>query len=173
MSDYSSAPGAGWYERSIDSMNRDIAASNAAAQANAAAAQRQSYANTIMQSQEKTNAANKKRETEIRTLMDQIIGMYQQGGSFGKGVEAQLERERTKSISAGSQSLISSGLFNTTQTAGLAGKFAEEVAMPTRMKLEDLRMEKLSSALGQKASFIEGITDQGPDYRLLASLLAG
>ena len=125
------------------------------------------------ESSAKTNTANKKREDEIRKILDEIIGIYRQGGSFGKGVEAQLERERTKTVASGTQSLVSSGLYNTTQMAGLSGKFAEEVAAPTRMKLEDLRMDKLSSALGQKAKFVEGIENQQPDYKLLASLLSG
>lgn len=132
----------------------------------------QNLISDITAATERTNAANKKRETEIRSVLDRVIGLYEQGGPFGKGVETQLEQERKSTLSAGGQALISSGLFNTTQTAGLAGKFSEEVAMPTRMKLEDLRMERLSQALGQKASFVESITDQGPDYRLLAELMA-
>lgn len=121
---------------------------------------------------ERTNAANKKREDEIRSMMDEVIGMYRQGGAFGQGVEAQLGRERTQTLATGGQSLISSGMYNTTGLAGLSTQFAENVAMPTRMKLEDLRMEKLQGALGQKASFVESITDQSPDYRLLAELMA-
>lgn len=119
----------------------------------------------------RANAATKAREEEMRAILDEVIGMYRQGGSYGGGVEAGLERERTKTMAAGTQSLVSSGLYNTTQAAGLAGKFSEEVAMPTRMKLEDLRMDRLSSALGQKASMIGDITQTQPDYKLLASLL--
>jgi hypothetical protein len=121
---------------------------------------------------QRVNEANKARETEVRGILDEVIGLYRSGGAFGQGVEAQLERERTKTMASGQQALIGSGLFNTTQQAGLAGKFAEEVAMPTRMKLEDLRMDRLSGALGQKAQFIGDIQDQAPDYRLLAQLLS-
>ncbi len=139
-----------------------------------AASSQASYQNiidTITKLQEETNTKNKVRETEVRGIMDEIIGLYRAGGGFGQGVEASLEQERTKTMAAGTQSLISSGLYNTTQQAGLAGKFAEEVAMPTRAKLEDLRMDKLSSALGQKAQFVTDITDTQPDYRLLAGLM--
>lgn len=131
-----------------------------------------STASQITSAINKSNAANKSREKEVRGILDNVIAMYRQGGGYGKGVEASLERERTKSMSAGAQGLISSGLYNTTQLAGLSGKFSEEVAMPSRMKLEDLRMDRLAGALGQKANFITDITDESPDYRLLASLLA-
>jgi hypothetical protein len=120
----------------------------------------------------KANAENKKRETEIRAIYDQVINMYSAGGAYGKGMEAQLGRERTQTLASGGQSLISSGMYNTTGLAGLSTQFAENVAAPTRAKLEDLRMDKLSSALGQKAGFVEGITNEQPDYKALATLLA-
>lgn len=121
----------------------------------------------------RTNAATKERETESRGLLDQIIGLYRQGGGFGKGVESSLERERTQTLATGGQSLVSSGMYNTTQLAGLSTQFAENVAAPTRLKLEDMRMDRLAGALGQKSSFVEGISNEQPDYRLLAQLLQG
>lgn len=122
--------------------------------------------------QKQANIATKRREEEIRTILDEVIGMYRAGGGFGQGIESQLERERTKTMATGGQALISSGLYGTTQLAGLSGRFAEEVAMPARMKLEDLRAERLSQALGQKAGFVERIQNTQPDYALLASLLS-
>ena len=125
----------------------------------------------VTKSQEDTNAATKARETETRGILDEIVGMYREGGAYGQGVEASLGREKTQAMATGTQSLISSGLYNTTGLAGLSGKFEEEVGAPTRMKLEDLRMDKLSSALGQKAQFVTDIQNTQPDYKLLASLL--
>jgi hypothetical protein len=121
---------------------------------------------------DRSNAENKKRETEIRAIYDQVIGMYSAGGSYGKGMEAQLDRERTQTLASGGQSLISSGMYNTTGLAGLSTQFAENVAAPTRAKLEDLRMDKLSSALGQKAGFVEAISNEQPDYKALSQLLS-
>lgn len=132
----------------------------------------QSIMGLMEQAQTEQNVANKAREEEVRKLLDQVVGMYEKGGSYGKGFEEQLERERTKALSTGGQALISSGLYGTTQLAGLGGRFAEEVAAPARMKLEDLRAERLSQALGQKAGFVTGIQNIQPDYTLLASLLS-
>lgn len=115
-------------------------------------------------------AAVKKRETEARGLYDEIIGMYQPGGAYGKGTEAMLERQKTKSIAQAQQGLVSSGLFGTTMTAGLPKKFEEEVGMPTRSKLEDLRYGALSQALTGKAGFLERIEDMPLDTGLIAQL---
>ncbi len=54
--------------------------------------------------------------------------------------------------------------------AGLGTAFEEEVAMPTRLKLEDLRSERYTGALGQYASFLEAIEDQSPSYETMANL---
>lgn len=122
--------------------------------------------------QELQNRKTKARETEARGLLDQIIGMYAPGGTYGQGTEAMLDRQKTKSVASGSQALVSSGLYNTTQTAGLGKKFEEEVAMPTRVKLEDMRMQNYSQALGQKANLVTGISESPMDYAMLANLIA-
>ncbi len=120
----------------------------------------------------KTNKDVKARETEVRKIYDQIIKMYSPGGAYGQGTEAMLGRQKQQSVAAGQQSLVSSGLSNTTQAAGLDKKFEEEVGMPTRAKLEDVRYGALSGALGQKAGFITDIQNQLPDFNLLAQLIA-
>ena len=130
-----------------------------------------SILDTIQKLQDQTNAKNKAREDEVRAMLDEVIGMYRPGGTYGQGVEKQLDIERTKALSSGGQALISSGLFNTTGFAGLSQQFEQQVGMPTRMKLEDLRMDKLQGALGQKAQFVTDIQDTAPDYRLLAELM--
>jgi len=127
------------------------------------------YGNTGS-AQEQANQATLKREEEIRALMDEIIGTYSPGGSFGAGTEAMIDRQKTKAIGQGTQSLISSGLYGSTMTAGLGTAFEEDVAMPTRLKLEDLRTQKYSDALGQKAGFVERIEDQSPSYETMANL---
>ena len=131
-----------------------------------------SILDTIQKLQEQTNAKNKAREDEVRAMLDEVIGMYRPGGTYGQGVEKQLDIERTQALSSGGQALISSGLFNTTGFAGLSQQFEQQVGMPTRMKLEDLRMDRLQGALGQKAQFVTDIQDTAPDYRLLAELMS-
>lgn len=116
------------------------------------------------------NAKNQAREDEIRNLIDDIIGVYEPGGSFGKGTEAMLERQKTKDVASGTQQLISSGLYGSTMTAGLPKKWEEEIGMPQRAKLEDIRMQAYTGALGQKAGFIERIEDQSPSFELMAGL---
>ena len=122
---------------------------------------------------ETAQEANLRRENEIRSLYDDIIAMYSPGGSFGAGTEAEIESQKRQYLGSATQSLISSGLYGSTMTAGLPKKFEEEVGMPARAKLEDLRFQQLSNALGQKAGFVERIEDQYPSYGLMANLQQG
>jgi hypothetical protein len=108
------------------------------------------------------NLANEARYKQGLGIMDQLISLFQPGGQFGKGFEAQLGRAKTKSVAQGMQSLVSSGLVNTTQAAGLGKKFEEEVGTPARLRLEDLRIGRLADALSQKSGFIERREDVGP-----------
>lgn len=127
---------------------------------------------TLGQMTEETKAANKKRETEIRKILDDVIGMYQPGGQFGKGTEAMLESQKKKDISSATQSLVSSGLYGSTMTAGLPSKWESEVGMPARAKLEDIRYGALTESMRQKAGFVERIEDMYPDYGMFAQLYA-
>jgi hypothetical protein len=121
---------------------------------------------------DQANAAAFERENEIRGIFDDIVGTYAPGGSYLKGAEAMIDRQKQKYVGSATQNLISSGLFGSTMTAGLPGKFEEEIGMPSRLKLEDMRTQAYTGALGQKASFIERIEEQVPDYGLMANLTA-
>lgn len=125
---------------------------------------------TISQLENEAKKRTEAQEKEIRGLLDQIIQMYQPGGSFGKGTEAMLTRQKEKDLASATQSLVSSGLFGTTMAAGLPKKWEEEVGMPSRLKLEDVRYGALSEALGQKASFVQSIENAYPDYGMIAQL---
>ena len=116
-----------------------------------------SYNNTspLSKMEQEQKERTQARETEIRGLLDQLIGMYSPGGSFGQ----QMVKEATAS---GMQNLVSSGLANTTSAA--------TIGMSARAKLEDLRFQGLASAIGGKAGFIERITDRLPDYGLIGQL---
>lgn len=81
----------------------------------------------------------------VSAAIKRAIAYYQQGGGFGKGVEAALERGRKKALASGAQSLVSAGLAGTSMMAGLGKKFEEEVAMPTRAGVEEKRAEALAS----------------------------
>jgi hypothetical protein len=68
-----------------------------------------------------------------------------------KGIEAGLERGRTKAVAGGMQNLVSAGLSNVTTAAGLGKKYEEEVAAPTRAGAESRRVQGLAgmyAALG-------------------------
>ena len=122
---------------------------------------------TLQKEQEKANQSNLTRYQDILKLSDQIAGIYAPGGAFGKGFEAQLSRSKKQTVAGGMQQLVSSGLSNTTSAAGLGQQFEENVGAPSRLKLEDLRMDRYSSALGAKQGFMERRTDSGPDYGMV------
>jgi hypothetical protein len=82
---------------------------------------------------------------DISSALQKAMAYYQQGGGFGKGVEAALERGRTKALASGAQSLVSAGLAGTSMMAGLGKKFEEEVAVPTRASVEEKRAEALAN----------------------------
>jgi hypothetical protein len=116
------------------------------------------------------NQAAFEREQEIRGLLDKVVSAYSPGGAFGAGTEAMLERQREQYLGSATQQLISSGLYGSTMAAGLGKKFEEEVGMPTRAKLEDIRMQAYTEALGQKAGFIERIEEERPSFETIAGL---
>ena len=122
--------------------------------------------------QDAANAANEKRYEEALTLYSDIVEQYKPGGAFGAGFEAQLGRQKTKTVAGQTQQLVSSGLFGTSVTAGLGQKFEEEVGQPARLKLEDIRMGRYAEAIRSKAGLIERRDDVGPDYGMIANLSA-
>ena len=82
---------------------------------------------------------------QARAAIQRAMKEYAPGGGFGKGVEAGLERGRTQATSSGMQNLVSAGLAGTTMAAGLGKKYEEEVAAPTRARVEDIRSERISA----------------------------
>lgn len=82
---------------------------------------------------------------DINSAIQKAMAYYQQGGGFSKGVEAALERGRTKALASGGQSLVSAGLAGTSMMAELGKKFEEEVAAPTRLSVEEKRAEALAN----------------------------
>jgi len=120
--------------------------------------------------QEAARKSNEERYAEALKIYDQIIQQYQPEGGFLKGAEAELGREKARTVAGQEQKLVSSGLFGTSTTAGLGSKWEAEVGQPARLKLEDIRMGRLAQALGAKAGVIERREDIGPDYATIAAL---
>lgn len=125
------------------------------------------------QAADKATAANEKRYKEITGIWDNIISQYQPGGSFGQGALAMYEQGKKGAMATGMQSLVSSGLSNTTVAAGLPIKYEQEVGTPFRLQLEDMRINRLSEAQAGKAGAIERRTDAYPDPNLFAGLTQG
>jgi len=104
------------------------------------------------QAKAKRKVESDRQRAELTASFQEAMGHYRPGGGFGRGVEAGLERGRTRAVAGGMQSLVSSGLAGTTMAAGLGKKYEEEVAAPTRAGVESERAQRLSSlnvALGQ------------------------
>jgi len=92
---------------------------------------------------------------DITKLLDQIIERYKPGGAFGKPEEALLQRAKTKSLAETAQGLVSSGLSGTTAGIGAGQKWEEEIGMPARLKLEDIRAQRLAEAMAAKAGYLQ------------------
>jgi len=82
------------------------------------------------------------------------------------------ERGKTKNLAQAGQNLISSGLGGTTISAGLPGKYEEEVGTPFKLQLQDLMTSKYAEALGNKLGFLERKTEKGPEFGQIAQILA-
>lgn len=91
--------------------------------------------------------------------LERAIAYYSPEGGYGKGVEAGIERGRVKAVSGGMQALVSAGLAGTTMAGGLGKKFEEEVAMPTRARVEESRGKATAELEVLKAQIIQGATE--------------
>ena len=112
--------------------------------------------------------ANLERYAEAKGIYDEVIGMFQPGGTFDIGIEKQLARSRQQAVAQGTQALVSSGLYGTTQQAGLGMKFEEQVGAPMREKAETYRVGQQAQALLDKAGGIERREDEYPNYSTIA-----
>lgn len=96
----------------------------------------------------------------IRALFAEAKSLYQPGGEYAKGLETQLERGQKKAVTGGMAGLASAGLANTSMMGGLAKKYEEEVAAPTRAASETQRLGALSSILASQASAEAGLAER-------------
>jgi len=117
----------------------------------------------IGQEYQSARQANEQRYAQAMAIYDEIIKRYQPGGTFGKAALGQLETQKVRDVGRETQQMISSGLYGTTTTAGLPTKWEAEVGAPSRLRLEDIMMQRLSQAQIGKAGFIERREDVYPD----------
>ena len=108
--------------------------------------------------------ANIRRETEIRNIYANIINQGQ-GAARTAGL-ADIERTKTQAVGAGTQQMISSGLYGTTTAASIPVQ-AEQTAGLQRLKLEDMLQQRTNVAKLGLAGFVERIEDPYPDYNAL------
>jgi hypothetical protein len=114
--------------------------------------------------------ANEQRYQQGMGILDQAIQRYQPGGSFGAGAMAQYEQGKTQAMAQGMQSLVNSGLSNTTMAAGMPLAYEQEVGTPFRLQLNDMRMQNLTDAEKNKTDFISAREDPYPDFGMFANL---
>ena len=103
---------------------------------------------------------------EAETSLQRAMEYYKEGGGYGKGVEAALERGKTKAVASGMQHLVSAGLAGTTMPAGLGKAYEEEVAMPERARVEETRAQALSGIESLRAQIIQGATESARTMQL-------
>ena len=121
------------------------------------------------------NAANKKREAQVLAIYDEMVNRYQPGGSFETKSLAELDKQKSRFVEKGyaseTQGNISSGIYGTTTQTGTKSRldkdFEAEVGAPSRLRLEDVLMQRLSGAQTGKAQFLTGIQDEGPSLSQL------
>lgn len=128
--------------------------------------------NQLTSAVSQANTANQRRAEQAGAIYDEIINRYQPGGSFGKAALGQLETQKKKDVGKQTQGLISSGLYGTTTATGLGKQWESDVGQPSRLRLEDLMMERLSQAQLGKASFLERQEDVGPDLGQIGNLMS-
>ena len=119
---------------------------------------------SFRQREEGARLSNLSRKEQIENIYSDIIKRYEPGGGFGRGYESILERQKVRDVGASAQRDISRGLYGIRPyeqeweaTTGAAG----------RLKLEDIRMERLSGAQTGMAGFLERIEEPYPDYGAL------
>jgi hypothetical protein len=112
--------------------------------------------------EKQAKADNLAREKEIRGIYDSIISRYEPGGAFEQSQLQQLGVQRAQGVGQATQNLVSSGLYNTTKAAGVGNAWERDVGTPARMRLEDIMTTRRNEAQGEKAGFIERITNAYP-----------
>ncbi len=99
--------------------------------------------------------------------------IFRPGGEYGAGIEAMIGRGEKKAVASGYQNLVSAGLANTTMPMHLQQTYQEEIGMPTRLRSEDIRMERLGGALGSLGQMYAGYQSGAPSAGDIAHMATG
>ncbi len=110
--------------------------------------------------------ANKAREAEIRQTYAGLISRSETGGAAKAAGLAEIEQTKTRAVGAGTQQMISSGLYGTTTAAAIPAQ-AESQAGLQRLKLEDMLQQRTQELKLGQAGFVERIETPYPDYNML------
>ncbi|KKM28013.1 hypothetical protein LCGC14_1568940 [marine sediment metagenome] len=105
--------------------------------------------------------------------LEQYADIFRPGGEYGAGIEAMIGRGEKKAVASGYQNLVSAGLANTTMPMHLQQTYQEEIGMPTRLRAEDVRMERLGGALGSLGQMYAGYDAGGPTGGDIAHMATG
>ena len=134
----------------------------------------QDLVTSFQKREEGAKAANVAREQEMRGIYGKQIAQYQEGGAFKAAGLAEIEQTKTRAIGAGTQQMISSGLYGTTTAASIPVQ-AENQAGLARLKLEDILQQRVTEAERGLAGMVERIEQPYPDYNMLlqASIAQG
>lgn len=119
---------------------------------------------------EEARTSNLLRYEQAMAIYDEIVSRYRPGGEFEKASLAELERQKVREVGKEQQAAVSGGLTGTTTFGGIGRRWEEEVGAPSRLKLEDILMQRLSQAQIGKAGLIESREDVYPDYGMIAQL---
>jgi hypothetical protein len=82
----------------------------------------------------------------IASDFNQNVALFQPGGQFGAGAEAQIARGGQEAISAGQIGLAQTGMSSGTAVAGLRARVLADTAL-ARKQISDDRVTRLSGAL--------------------------
>lgn len=123
-----------------------------------------------LQSQESiARASNLQRKEQIEAIFDEVIARYGSEGTYGRAAELLIGQQKVRDVGATAQRDISRGMYG---VRPYEQEWEAAVGAPARLKLEDIKMERLSQAQYAKAGFLTGIEEEYPDYGLVAQLAA-
>lgn len=88
---------------------------------------------------------------EVPSEFDDLVALFQEGGQFGAGAKAEIERGSQQALAAGQLGLAQTGLSSGTNVAGLQARISADTAL-SKAKIEDSRVAALGGALEAKGT---------------------
>ena len=91
------------------------------------------------------------REGEVPEEFDRLVSLFEQGGQFGQGAKAEIERGSEQALAAGQIGMASTGMSSGTNAAGLTSRIEADAAL-SKAQIEDQRVSALGGALETKGT---------------------